>query len=79
VVKVLKLKKISGKNCVKLICNKFSFKYVRQSGSHIILKKISGDTTITCVVPNHSEIKINTLKGLLKQAKIRQEDFIKYQ
>ena len=34
-----KLKTISGAECIKILCNKFDFKIIRQKGSHIILKK----------------------------------------
>lgn len=38
------------------------------------LRKISGEK----VVPIHSELKIGTLKGILKLAKIDEEEFKKY-
>lgn len=69
------LKKISGKDCVKILCNKFGFKVVRQKGSHIVLKKENVGT----VVPNHKEIKMPTLKNILELAKVKEEDFAKYQ
>ncbi len=74
-----KLKKISGKECVKILCNKFGFEVIRQSGSHIILKKILNDKKIGTVVPNHDELKLGTLKGILKLAEISEEEFSKYQ
>lgn len=33
------LRKVSGKECLKILCNKFGFQVVRQRGSHIVLKK----------------------------------------
>lgn len=74
-----RLKKISGMECVKILCNKFGFSVVRQRGSHIILRKETNNGAIGTVVPNHPEIKIGTLKGILELAKINEEDFIKYQ
>jgi predicted RNase H-like HicB family nuclease/predicted RNA binding protein YcfA (HicA-like mRNA interferase family) len=73
------LKKTSGKECVKILCNKFGFSIVRQKGSHIVLKKNSPEGTIGTVVPNHSELKIGTLKGLLELAKVSEEEFEKFQ
>ena len=73
------LKKISGKECVKILCNKFNFKVKRQKGSHIILKKETPEGLIGTVVPNHKELKIGTLKGILELAKIEEEEFSKYQ
>ena len=48
------------------------FIVARQRGSHIVMRKNSQG----CVVPNHKEIKIGTLGGLLKQAGVSVEDFI---
>ena len=68
------LRKISGKDCIKILCNNFGFKAVRQRGSHIVLKK----NGIGTVVPNHKELKIGTLKGILKLGKIDDEEFMKF-
>ena len=74
-----KLKKISGKECVKILCNKFGFYMARQRGSHIVLKKeIEGKTTGTSV-PNHKELKVGTLKNVLELAKVEEEKFAEYQ
>ena len=73
-----RLKKISGKNCVKILCNKFDFKVIRQRGSHIILCKETPSGKVGTVVPNHKELKIGTLKEILKLAKIKEEDFATY-
>ena len=64
---------------VKILCNKFGFKIKRQRGSHIILSKETPEGKIGTVVPNHSELKIGTLKGVLELAKVSEEDFEKYQ
>lgn len=72
------LRKISGKECVKILCNKFGFQIVRQRGSHVLIKKQTSEGKIGTVVPQHKEIKIGTLKGILEQAKISEEDFSKY-
>ena len=73
------LRKISGKDCVKILCNKFGFKIKRQRGSHIVLRKESPEGAVGTVVPNHKELKIGTLKGILELAKIKEEDFAMYQ
>jgi len=74
-----KLKKISGKECIKILCNKFGFYIKRQTGSHIVLKKETPTGAIGTVVPNHKEIKVGTLKSVLELAKVDEEEFIKYQ
>lgn len=72
------LRKISGKECLKILCNKFGFQIVRQRGSHVVLKKETPVGKIGTVVPMHPEIKIGTLKGILEQAKVSVEEFSKY-
>lgn len=74
-----KIKKTSGKECIKILCNKLGFGIVRQKGSHIILKKITNEGAVGTVVPNHKELKVGTLKGILQLAKIKEEDFAQYQ
>ncbi|HIH31625.1 TPA: type II toxin-antitoxin system HicA family toxin [Candidatus Woesearchaeota archaeon] len=69
-----KLRNISGQECVKILCNKFGFKIVRQRGSHVVLRK----EDIGTVVPMHQELKRGTLKGILELAKIKEEDFSEY-
>ncbi len=73
------LKKTSGKECVKILCNKFGFSIKRQSGSHIVLRKETSEGAVGTVVPNHKELKLGTLKGILELARITEEDFVKYQ
>jgi predicted RNA binding protein YcfA (HicA-like mRNA interferase family) len=73
-----KLKKISGKECVKILCNKFGFDFIRQTGSHMILKKETPAGKVGTVVSNHDELKIGTLKGVLELAKVDEDEFVEY-
>lgn len=66
--------KVSGKDCVKILCNRFGFSAVRQKGSHVVLRK----GQIGTVVPLHRELKEGTLKGVLELAKVSFQDFCKY-
>jgi predicted RNA binding protein YcfA (HicA-like mRNA interferase family) len=52
---------------------------MRQKGSHIVLRKDTPEGSVGTVVPNHQELKIGTLKGILELAKVSEEDFAKYQ
>lgn len=70
------LRKVSGDKLLKILCNKFGFSILRQRGSHVILAKITPAGKIGTVVPMHKEIKIGTLKGILKQAKMSEEEII---
>ena len=70
---VSRLKKISGKECIKILCRRFGFKIIRQHGSHVVLRK----DNIGTVVPNHKELKIGTLKGILRLVKVSEDEFAK--
>jgi predicted RNA binding protein YcfA (HicA-like mRNA interferase family) len=69
------LRNLSGQELVKTL-SKAGFKPVRQKGSHLILVKETQQGKIGCVVPLHKELKIGTLKSILKQAKISVDEFI---
>lgn len=64
------LRKVSGEKAVKILCNK--------SGSHVRLSKETSEGKVGTVVPMHHEIKIGTLKSILKLGKIDEEEFKKY-
>jgi len=76
---VSRLKKASGKDCIKILCNKFGFSIVRRKGSHVVLKKDTPDGTVGTVIPDHKELKIPTLRSALKLAKVDEEEFAVYQ
>jgi predicted RNA binding protein YcfA (HicA-like mRNA interferase family) len=66
-----KLPRTSGAAIVKAL-ERLGFVRVRQSGSHVVMRR--GPTG--CVVPLHSEVKVGTLAGILRQAEVSPEDFI---
>jgi len=74
-----KLRKLSGNELIKILSKNFGFVVVRQKGSHAILIKEDDKGKFGCVVPLHKELKIGTLKGILKQSCITEEEFKKYQ
>jgi len=74
---VPKLRKVSGKKAIQIL-EKLGFARVRQRGSHVVLKKSTSDGNVGCVVPLHRELKIGTLRGILKQANINVEEFEKH-
>ncbi len=53
----------------------FGFEIVSQKGSHIKFAKITKESTITAIVPHHKEITVGTIKSILKQAFIDEEEF----
>ncbi len=65
-----KLPCISVAEAVKAL-QRLGFMFLRQKGSHAILKRGSQG----CVVPMHREISQGTLRGVLKQAGVSEEEF----
>ncbi len=68
---MVKLPVVSGAEVVRAL-ERLGFMIVRQRGSHIMMRRGSSG----CVVPNHRELKIGTLIGLLKQAGVSPKEFI---
>ena len=69
---------LSGKEVVKILCNKFGFKVSRQRGSHVVLVKHEEGKKIVTVVPLHDELAVGTLRGVLELAKVDLEEFLKF-
>ncbi len=66
-----KLPIVSGAEAVRALGH-LGFNVARQRGSHMVLRRGSSG----CVVPNHLELKIGTLSGILKQAGVSVDEFI---
>jgi predicted RNA binding protein YcfA (HicA-like mRNA interferase family) len=62
-----KLRILSGKEVCKIL-SQHGFEKVRQKGSHIIMQKQVGNSTVTVPVPDHSELKTGTLLGIIRQS-----------
>jgi predicted RNA binding protein YcfA (HicA-like mRNA interferase family) len=66
-----KLPRVAGATIVRTL-ERLGFEMLRQSGSHVIMRRGSHG----CVVPMHSEIKVGTLAGVLRQADVTPDEFI---
>lgn len=66
-----KLPHLSGAE-IQRVLERLGFQKMRQSGSHVVMKRESTG----CVIPLHSEVKIGTLAGLLRQAEVAPEEFM---
>lgn len=66
------LPKLSGNDTLKLF-QKIGYEIVRQKGSHCIIRK----NNITFPVPLHKELDTGMLKGLIRQANLSNDEFIK--
>ena len=74
----MNLPQISGKECIKILCNKFDFIVVRQKGSHVRLEKKIDEETIKITVPIHQQLKRGTLNSIIKASKVNEEEFSKF-
>jgi predicted RNA binding protein YcfA (HicA-like mRNA interferase family) len=66
-----KLPRVSGAEIQRTL-ERLGFQKVRQTGSHVIMKRGSKG----CVIAMHSEVKVGTLAGLLRQAEVAPEEFM---
>ena len=71
-----KLRRVSGQEAI-LVLERLGFVQVRQRGSHVILNKQTPEREVGCVVPLHQEVAIGTLQGILKQAGVTPDEFMK--
>ena len=71
------LRKISGEQAISVL-TKLGFERIRQRGDHVILKRRIPGGEVGCVVPLHRELKIGTLRGVLRQARVSPEEFISH-
>ena len=61
---------VSGAQAARAL-QRLGFIPVRQTGSHLILRK----ARLTVVVPQHRPLKPGTLKGILEQSAVSLEEF----
>lgn len=66
---------LSGSDVIKAL-SKAGFMAKRQKGSHVVLAKEICGKKVGCVVPLHKELKIGTLKSVLRQAGMSEEEFL---
>jgi predicted RNA binding protein YcfA (HicA-like mRNA interferase family) len=68
------LRVLSGRQ-VCAILSLHGFLEVRQHGSHVVMQKRLAGTTITVPVPNHSELRVGTLKSIIRQSGLSRTEF----
>ena len=64
-----KRKVFSGESLCDLL-GEHGFVAVRQRGSHRVMQKKDGSTTITVPVPFHRELKPGTLASIIRQSQL---------
>ena len=72
-----KFPRLAGSKIIKILVDKFDFQVSRQTGSHVVLYKLTEGRKIVTVIPLHKEVKVGTISGILSLAEIKKEDFLK--
>ena len=57
------------------ILEKQGFNLVRRRGSHAVMQKRDGASTVTVPVPMHHEIRIGTLASIIRQSGVPRSAF----
>jgi len=70
-----KLPRLSGQEVIKML-SKIGFQIARQKGSHIILTKQTDGGKVAVVVPNHAEVDRGTLLEIIRQSRLKKEEFL---
>lgn len=69
-----RLRVLSGAQVCSILAE-HGFKEVRQRGSHMIMQQRMGSDTITVPVPDHPEVRIGTLRAIIRQCGLPRELF----
>jgi len=69
-----RLRVLSGKQACAILAE-HRFVQVRQRGSHIIMQRRYGNSTITVTVPNHRELSVGTLSSIIRQSQLPRAAF----
>lgn len=69
-----KLPILSGKEVCHIL-ERHGFSEVRRRGSHIVMQQMLPNTTITVPIPDHKEIRIGTLRCIIRQSGLRKSEF----
>ena len=69
-----KLRNLSGREICSILA-RHGFVEKRQKGSHVIMQRIVGDSTVTVPVPLHAEVRIGTLLSIIRQSGVPRAEF----
>ena len=68
----MRLRPVEGKELIKVLCNEFGFRAVRQKGSHVAITNGRDYVTVPA-----KEIRVGLLSVNLKDCGISQEEFLR--
>jgi predicted RNA binding protein YcfA (HicA-like mRNA interferase family) len=69
-----KLRVLSGQEACAIL-ERHGFVRVRQRSSHIIMQRAIAGGTITVPVPDHKELRIGTLRSIIRQSGVARSEF----
>ncbi len=69
-----RLRVLSGGDACRIL-EQQGFVEVRRRGSHIVMQKRTGTTTVTVPIPDHRELKIGTLQSIIRQSGLARSHF----
>jgi predicted RNA binding protein YcfA (HicA-like mRNA interferase family) len=69
-----KLRVLSGQEACAIL-ERHGFVRVRQRGSHIVMQRVTPDGTTTVPVPDHNELRIGTLRSIIRQSGLQRSEF----
>ena len=69
-----KLRVLSGIETCRIL-ERHGFVEVRRRGSHIVMQRRTSDGTTTVPVPDHRELRIGTLRSIIRQSGVLRVEF----
>jgi predicted RNA binding protein YcfA (HicA-like mRNA interferase family) len=66
---------VSGREVCAILARQ-GFVEVRRRGSHVIMQKKAYGTTITIPVPDHNDLRMGTLKAIIRQSGLPRSEFL---
>ena len=69
-----RIRRLSGRE-VRKILEDNGFVFIRQRGSHMVMQRPEGASTVTAIVPDHAELRTGTLLSVIRQSRLPREMF----
>ena len=69
-----RLRVLSGREACDIL-SRHGFSEARRRGSHIVMQKKLAVGTITVPVPDHDELRIGTLRAIIRQSGVARREF----
>ena len=69
-----RLRVLSGAEVCRILAQ-HGFGEVRRRGSHVVMQKRAGETTVTVPVPDHDELRRGTLLSIVRQSGLPRAPF----